>query len=122
MTDNTHPTRPTEPTAPPGLAAAPSFMSVVCLCGRVCKGDRGLVSHQRYCRTVEALRGLDPTINRKAFNMQSTEGGAGGADGLVGGAGGVGDVGVGEAPVLDSVVCLRLPRSNEDWATAHHTS
>jgi len=51
--------------------------------------------------------------------MQRTEGDAGGADGLVGGAGDVEDVGVGEAPALDSVVDLRLPRYNEDWATAH---
>jgi len=50
----------------------------VCHCGRRCQGHRGLVSHQRFCRTIEALRGLDPSVSHEAYNVSNDQEGVGG--------------------------------------------
>jgi len=39
----------------------------VCHCERRCQGHRGLVSHQRFCKTIEALCDLDPSVSREAY-------------------------------------------------------
>jgi len=43
---------------------------ITCHSGRKCKGRRGLRTHQRRCRTIDALVGIDPNINRAAFNCE----------------------------------------------------
>ena len=77
---------------------------LICHCGRKCKGRRGLTSHQRRCRTMDALVGVDPSIDRSAYNPPLHSEPV--APPLC-------------APPLQRVYGLRLPRSDTDWNEAN---
>src|SRR6267154_1314860 len=53
---------------------SPSSSEWKCVCGRVCRGRRGLRSHQRACRTFAALSsGLSEINNPPTINSPRTE-------------------------------------------------
>jgi len=90
---------------------------ITCHCGRKCKGRRGLRAHQRRCRTIDALVGIDPNINRAVFNGEVLHVNTNN-DNITD------SISQGVRPVLSlqPVKGLRLPRSKEAWKEAHPTS
>ena len=106
------------PTSLPPLPSSPTAHSAgsneqvdwhVCHCGRRCKGRRGLRAHQRHCKTMDTLLDENPSIDRVAFNIDTTfdmDDGRSHSSNQV-------------YPDLTAVPGLRLPKTKAAWEEAH---
>jgi len=101
------PPRRSPPSPPVQLADSVDWL--LCHCGRRCKGRRGLRAHQRGCRTIDRLVGVDPNIDRAAFNYGPT-----------GDTASIDDINrlPTSTPSLQPVAGLRLPRNQQGWDEA----
>jgi len=86
---------------------------VICHCGRRCRGLRGLVAHQRSCRATDILTGVDPTIDRIAYNAELINNNS---------AADINTINSSEDlnfPCLSPITGLSLPKSKEEWQLAN---